>query len=580
MIDYDESCIVYLIFRRHGSVFPRAAIFAVPASVLSFFIVVVLEYFPDLYAALNQSIGLGLADKSMLWSGTTAVVGILLGFRTNRAMARFWEGTGLLHQMRGEWFDSVSCCVTFSSAAVAQRSREVTEFRHTIVRLMSLCHGSALEEIAGVKTELLETIDSGGLNGPTLTHLNACAKVYQFNRVEVILHLMQNLITSGLTDGIIQVPPPILSRVYQTLSRGFVNLLNAKKITDTRFPFPFAQLITAILLAHLLLTPMIVAAVVPNKVLAPLFTFFPIFGMYSLNFIAVELENPFGQDANDLPLEHFQTDMNRCLLMLLYEGSDLVAGIDHCRAQVRFDELTEVRKPNGSVLRFPSNTSTDLEKPLREAAEAMAIDRELMCLPELILEDTDGYTVPHKSYRFKDAALGDPLRQQPLETIPQKAVPKDVALGDPLRQQPLETIPQKDVALGDPLRQQPLETIPQKDALDEPLRQPPLEATRQKTIPKAKSSGKPIKAVSSDLTGSMEDFHEALLKWTQTIQSQLGAIGGVLQQERKENDHSSVTALSPSDAEKSSAAFRVSFNLNSGSETDSANEPVVSGRSW
>ena len=27
-------------------------------------------------------------------------------------MARFWEGTGLLHQMRGEWFDAVSCCVT------------------------------------------------------------------------------------------------------------------------------------------------------------------------------------------------------------------------------------------------------------------------------------------------------------------------------------------------------------------------------------------------------------------------------------------------------------------------------------
>ena len=31
-----------------------------------------------------------------------------------------------------------------------------------------------------------------------------------------------------------RVQPPILSRVYQTLSRGFVNLLNAKKIADTR----------------------------------------------------------------------------------------------------------------------------------------------------------------------------------------------------------------------------------------------------------------------------------------------------------------------------------------------------------
>ena len=27
------------------------------------------------------------------------------------------SSAGLLHQMRGEWFDSVSCCVTFSRKA-------------------------------------------------------------------------------------------------------------------------------------------------------------------------------------------------------------------------------------------------------------------------------------------------------------------------------------------------------------------------------------------------------------------------------------------------------------------------------
>jgi predicted membrane chloride channel (bestrophin family) len=28
--------------------------------------------------------------------------------------------------------------------------------------------------------------------------------------------------------------------------------------------------------------------------------------MFALNFISIELENPFGLDANDLPLPHFQ----------------------------------------------------------------------------------------------------------------------------------------------------------------------------------------------------------------------------------------------------------------------------------
>lgn len=30
----------------------------------------------------------------------------------------------------------------------------------------------------------------------------------------------------ALDDGVLKIPPPILSRVYQTISRGFVNLLN------------------------------------------------------------------------------------------------------------------------------------------------------------------------------------------------------------------------------------------------------------------------------------------------------------------------------------------------------------------
>merc|ERR1719265_1794195 len=98
---------------------------------------------------LREDWGLLELGKNQLWSVTTGVLAMLLSFRTNRAMARFWEGTGLLHQMRGEWFDSISCCVTFSINALATKREEVMKFRHTVVRLMSLCHGSALEEIAG-----------------------------------------------------------------------------------------------------------------------------------------------------------------------------------------------------------------------------------------------------------------------------------------------------------------------------------------------------------------------------------------------------------------------------------------------
>merc|ERR1712107_660233 len=104
------------------------------------------------------------------------------------------------------------------------------------------------------------------------------------------------------------IPPPICSRVYQELSRGMVNLHNAKKITDTQFPFPYAQLIMILLLSHGLLTPIVVSAFIEHPWWSALVTFIPVFGMFSVNRVASELEMPFGEDPNDLNLHLFQEE--------------------------------------------------------------------------------------------------------------------------------------------------------------------------------------------------------------------------------------------------------------------------------
>merc|ERR1719193_310290 len=110
--------------------------------------------------------------ESVIWSATTAILLSLVAFRTRMGYGRFWEGTGLLHQMKGEWFDTISNCITFSIGTKRGRPEMVDRFRHTIVRLMSLCHASALEEISGMDSEL-ETIDTRGLDDDTLRHLKS-----------------------------------------------------------------------------------------------------------------------------------------------------------------------------------------------------------------------------------------------------------------------------------------------------------------------------------------------------------------------------------------------------------------------
>merc|ERR1712151_92464 len=85
---------------------------------------------------------------------------------------------------------------------------------------------------------------------------------------------------------------------------------------------------------------------IESKIWAPIFTFVPLFGMFSLNFVGVELENPFGNDANDLPLDHFQAEMNKCLMMLLQDNADLIAGISKSRCLINFDDIRTAMRPS------------------------------------------------------------------------------------------------------------------------------------------------------------------------------------------------------------------------------------------
>merc|ERR1712008_533362 len=165
-------------------------------------------------------------------------------------------------------------------------------------------------------------------------------KQHGFNRVEVILHMIQVLVITAEEEQIIKLPPPILSRVYQTLSRGFVHLLSAKKIGDTRYPFPYAQLIAVLMSLLAILTPFVMSAFFEHSTWCAIATFLPIFALYSLNYTAEELEMPYGDDANDLSLAHFQQEMNSSLLMLIHEFSDHVAHTTS-RAAVHYDALTD-----------------------------------------------------------------------------------------------------------------------------------------------------------------------------------------------------------------------------------------------
>eukprot|EP00435_Cladocopium_sp_Y103_P019873 s273_g4.t2 len=317
MIRYSEG--IHLLFQLKGSVCPKAFLFALPSVLLAVLLIFFSDQAEEEFTASNIAVDL---SKGQVWTALTAALSLLISFRTSQSLTRFWEGTGLLHQMRGEWFDSASCLMSFSRHAKSIRPEEVTQFRQTLIRLCSLMHGSALDDISGNSEDSYETIDVLGLDKRTLRFLRDCKVKYGWNKVCALQHMIQVLITHNLRMGVLDIPPPILSRVYQTLSRGFVNLLNAVKIKDTSFPFPWAQMIYLLLVIHSIFTPLIVTSFTSSYQWAIPVTFLPVFSMFALNQVAAQLEMPFGTDDNDLPLTHFQMEFNQSLLLLTHEMSD------------------------------------------------------------------------------------------------------------------------------------------------------------------------------------------------------------------------------------------------------------------
>lgn len=299
MIDYDVGKWGFkFVFRVHGSVFPKALVLAMPSAILA------MTFRLMLHEKLMMD---GMSD---MWSGYTFVLGVLIVFRNNQAYARFWEGATLINQVRGEWFNAVSSLVAFSSRS-PEKAAEVNDFHHLLVRLASVLYCSALQQV-NASREDLDILDLDGIDEKSLAYLE-----HTHDRCEVLLQWIQRSIVEADEAEVITIPAPILSRAYQELSRGIVNLNNVRKIKEVPFPFPYAQMISCMMGIHWLVTPVLASQTIETWQWASLTTFFVQMALWSLLFIALEIDQPFGDDPNDLPLKEIQQDFNKSLLALL-----------------------------------------------------------------------------------------------------------------------------------------------------------------------------------------------------------------------------------------------------------------------
>mmetsp|Transcript_26571 Transcript_26571/g.48073 ORF Transcript_26571/g.48073 Transcript_26571/m.48073 type:complete len:399 (-) Transcript_26571:254-1450(-) len=315
MIYYDEKVVIGVLKIFAGSVLPRALPWAVSnglyAAVVHISVAAAIENSEaELFKASFKDQMTGIIT---MWTLYSTALGYMLVFRNNQGYNRFWEGATLVNRIRGEWFNATCSLMSFCSMA-KEKEEQVAHFQHLLLRLMSLLYCHTLRHVCEVEEASLEVIDLHGLDEGSMRYL---AERADGKETEIIMGWIQRLLVKTSADGIICVSPPVLSRSFEELSRGIVTLSNLRKIRDIPFPFPYAQTLVLTLLVHWVIGPIVAAFTISEAWWASVTCGLVQGGLWAVVLIAQEIDQPFGDDPNDLPLLEMQKDFNASLLGLL-----------------------------------------------------------------------------------------------------------------------------------------------------------------------------------------------------------------------------------------------------------------------
>ena len=131
--------------------------------------------------------------------------------------------------------------------------------------------------------------------------------------------LSEFIIREHLAGSLGAVGPPIISRIFQFLSDGMIYYNHARKIMFIPFPFPHAQLTAFFTATLVFVVPLLMTEFTGLTWLGCLLTFLTVTCLFGLHEVAKELENPFRNIPNDIPLCTFLAQFNEALITM-YSG--------------------------------------------------------------------------------------------------------------------------------------------------------------------------------------------------------------------------------------------------------------------
>lgn len=369
MIQYDNARQFGIILQYTGSVIPGAVPTGIFAGLLGLALALCREFASEW--GLETLYKDDFFIKPLAIQILAMVLGYLLVVRTNMALSRWMEGISDVQIMLSKWTDAYTQLNGFFSGKQDSEDKRILFFRVRIAHWFSLMSCLAFSTLRGGELTSLEDTHikemfpvqlnaprksksfalcgTGSFGGERMSTLQGSDAFIQERRTEdnrkqeqqraLDLYVLANptpeevdrldaaadkvnLIMLWIIQGIclevrsktLDAPPPIVTRVLQELSNGILGFNQAHKVAMVPFPFPFAQMVSILLCFLYVGVPFYVDSFTQNVVVTPIISFIIPMLYHGLNHIAIELEEPFGLDYNDVDIETRHTEFLHMLV--------------------------------------------------------------------------------------------------------------------------------------------------------------------------------------------------------------------------------------------------------------------------
>jgi len=328
MITYDGKSYVDVVFRWKGSILQIDSRMWI--SLICTWLISVVLY-------------IGVPADSFANSGTSylAILGkvltFLMVFRSKLTFDRFWKGRCAYQKMRGTCVQAATDISIYyekdEPANVAKRQEIYRlllaaftaghiHIRKEFKSLVKIYSGRNDPEGRWIpeedKSQLNKMREEGLLTDAEYEALQKTGMSY----VAVISTWFSQCLCKDFQDK--EMHRNLMLDIESDLTKMISAMYDCEKISYNPFPFPYVQALTIFLLLFIYSMPL---ALFTNMggwtcVMVP----FIVLGFCGLDAVGAELEDPFGTDANDLPLpEWAQSTADACrVVMMARDGPDAV----------------------------------------------------------------------------------------------------------------------------------------------------------------------------------------------------------------------------------------------------------------